>query len=554
MESTSGSRHGQTGLLNLSKDELVGVIDSLIDEINVTREVKISRGDALKLTKMRSEQNKSSDELAVVEKLDSPNKEKSKSEKKRRKVEFDFSKYRQRHIAFQLQYDGSEYGGFSDSDVVATIEGHLFEALKKTRLIEERKSSCYSRCGRTDKGVSALGQLVAFNLRSSIPKRISDSSIPKHPCDAVLEDSPPAASSSEPQESTPAAKEFYEMDYCNMINNALPPDIRVLGWTEVADGFSARFSATYRTYRYFFVKKDLDILAMQKAASFLIGNHDFRNLCKMDVANVANFCREIYSATIECFIENTTVPSQSVWKFEVKGVAFLWHMVRCIVAVLFMVGENGEHPEIMKQLLDTTTNPSKPQYMMAPERPLVLHECGYDNLHMPMQPRNLWQLTAHYEAIWEAQCLSATRTLNVLQCLKERAVRSDDLAEFVKEQLCNKKERKKQSGEPPQKRIRQDPTLVKELGQDSQQGMIEWGEALSQMRSLYGKKPTLVRTPYVPLMQRKREETYEEKTRCLTGRKKEDFDRNAKLQAAHKSSNCSENGNFFKNMRKLGSV
>ena len=37
-------------------------------------------------------------------------------------------------------------------------------------------------------------------------------------------------------------------------------------------------------------------------------------------------------------------------------------------------------------------------------------------------------------------------------------------------------------------------------------------------------------------------------------RKKEDFDRNAKLQAAHKSSNCSENGNFFKNMRKLGSV
>ena len=76
-----------------------------------------------------------------------------------------------------------------------------------------------------------------------------------------------------------------EMDYAGILNNVLPPDIRVLGWTPVADTFHARcgicaarivrggcgrdhvtvcapvlrFSTLRRTYRYFFVKRDLDI-------------------------------------------------------------------------------------------------------------------------------------------------------------------------------------------------------------------------------------------------------------------------------------------------------
>lgn len=98
---------------------------------------------------------------------------------------------------------------------------------------------------------------------------------------------------------------------------------------------------------------------MQRAAEFLVGNHDFSNFCKMDVANVSNFRsgqpfslfvispstyillisrREVYSAQIRPFDDSAAESSSAVWMFEIRGIAFLWHMVRCIMAVLFMVG------------------------------------------------------------------------------------------------------------------------------------------------------------------------------------------------------------------------
>lgn len=89
-----------------------------------------------------------------------------------------------------------------------------------------------------------------------------------------------------------------EMDYCGMINRCLPEHIRVVRWTEVTPDFNARFSASFRTYRYFFVKRKLDVEAMNQAASLIVGVHDFRNMCKLDIANVSNFTREIYSARV----------------------------------------------------------------------------------------------------------------------------------------------------------------------------------------------------------------------------------------------------------------
>jgi tRNA pseudouridine38/39 synthase len=106
----------------------------------------------------------------------------------------------------------------------------------------------------------------------------------------------------------------------------------------------------------------LDIAAMQRAAEYLVGSHDFSNFCKMDVANVSNFRsgrrffslffsdfhnlhvflfvsrRDIYSAQIRPFDDSAADSSNAVWFFEVRGIAFLWHMGRCIMAVLFMVG------------------------------------------------------------------------------------------------------------------------------------------------------------------------------------------------------------------------
>ena len=99
---------------------------------------------------------------------------------------FDFSKYKTRKIALELAYCGANHFGFSSQGCVQassdnttnaknshirTIEGALFEALKKCRLVDPSKeifgepSVDYSRCGRTDRGVSSIGNVVSLNVR-----------------------------------------------------------------------------------------------------------------------------------------------------------------------------------------------------------------------------------------------------------------------------------------------------------------------------------------------------------------------------------------------------
>lgn len=218
---------------------------------------------------------------------------------------FDMARYRQRKIALQVQYNGDAYLGFAaqaPGDADETVEKHLFAALTKVRLIEDRQQCGYSRCGRTDKGVSALGQVVALRVRSAFPLSVPSSNVPLHPNDSLAVD----------------AKEVVEIDYCSLLNRTLPSDIRVLGWTEVSDGFSARFSASYRTYRYFFVRRSLDIDAMNAAATRLIGVHDFRNLSKLDVANVSNFVREVICAEVRC-VDDSPSCAASMYMLEIAG-------------------------------------------------------------------------------------------------------------------------------------------------------------------------------------------------------------------------------------------
>ena len=72
-----------------------------------------------------------------------------------------FYRYNTRHIALKILYLGWDYHGFAaQEDTEKTIETALFDALLKTKLIESRETSNYHRCGRTDKGVSAFGQVL----------------------------------------------------------------------------------------------------------------------------------------------------------------------------------------------------------------------------------------------------------------------------------------------------------------------------------------------------------------------------------------------------------
>ena len=160
-----------------------------------------------------------------------------------------------RHVLLQICYLGWDHDGFTIQDnTVNTIEFYLFEALRKTCLIECREKSNYHRCGRTDKGVSAFCQVISIDLRSK-------------------------------QNGIEHCDDVDEFDYCKLLNSVLPKSIRCISWIPVNDGFSARFNCQMRTYKYFFNKADMDIDLMNEAVQCLIGTHDFRNFCKMDVSN-----------------------------------------------------------------------------------------------------------------------------------------------------------------------------------------------------------------------------------------------------------------------------
>ncbi|GLC76345.1 hypothetical protein PLESTF_001769600 [Pleodorina starrii] len=382
------------------------------------------------------------------------------SKKQRRAPrEFDFSRYRTRLVALELMYVGWTFQGFARQDNTEnTIEGVLFSALRKVKLVPEASAVPiselgYSRCGRTDRGVSALGQVVALRLRSIA--RVDE----------------------------PAAPLESEYDYPRLINKALPPEVRVLGWAPVDQDFNARFSAQYREYKYFIVQQrlngttaaptapattataataataagggshadagaaapgdhgaadadaaaggaiaaagevstsgrsgsgsgsgsgpqsgsgsgssgsgdppafSLDIEAMRAAAALFVGEHDFRNFCKPDVATVRSFRRRILSFVIEPVTtsagEGEGEGGHTVYALTVRGSAFLWHQVRCMAAVLLMVGRGQERPQVVSELLDVEAHPRKPQYSMAPEEPLLLYACGFRDLVFRRSP------------------------------------------------------------------------------------------------------------------------------------------------------------------------
>ena len=253
---------------------------------------------------------------------------------------FDFTKYPSSHIVFKIAYHGQEHDGLAKQVTTTnTIESIFCDALKKVRLIPDDGPKKFSRCGRTDKGVSALGNAFSLIVRSS------------------------------------GDDEKNPLDYPKMINNVLPPTVRVVGWCAVPDDFDARFSCKSRSYRYYFDSTGLDIPAMRKACSYLVGKHNFRNFCKLDVTNVSNFVREVHVADIVTPQSSlSTLSRVSFLTIEANG--FLYHQIRCTMSVLFLVGQQLETPEIVQELL--MRGDAKPCYPLADETPLVLWECQFD--------------------------------------------------------------------------------------------------------------------------------------------------------------------------------
>jgi tRNA pseudouridine38/39 synthase len=94
---------------------------------------------------------------------------------------------------------------------------------------------------------------------------------------------------------------------------------------------------------------------MIQASQYLIGEHDFRNFCKLDKAKRTTM-RKIISVEI---ITNSEVVEDKydICHLVINGQAFLWHQIRCIVGILFLIGQNLEEPEVVRELLDLVKYP-----------------------------------------------------------------------------------------------------------------------------------------------------------------------------------------------------
>ena len=328
----------------------------------------------------------------------------------------------------------------------------------------------YSKCGRTDKGVSAFGQVVGIRVRSNrkigpqslIPKDEAptngkdgeasnfnemDFEVPVMNASNSPSESRPYTPSSSSQQSNEDPTSFHtindEIPYCQVLNRLLPPDIRILAWCpNPFPDFSARFSCRERQYKYLFTQPAftptigpagiqhrssidspagrrregwLDIAAMRTAAHKFIGLHDFRNFCKIDASKqIENFERRIFHADIEYFnpLKNplgyvskqgfsqypkprdnssrhhdpALTPESStptIYAFTLHGSAFLWHQVRHMIAILFLIGQGLEPASLIDDLLDIQKTPCKPQYEMADDAPLILWDCIFPDPNHP---------------------------------------------------------------------------------------------------------------------------------------------------------------------------
>ncbi len=419
------------------------------------------------------------------------------------------------------------------------------EALVRTKLIQSRESSHVQRCGRTDRGVHAAGNYFSLDMRAVQGTR-------GHPEEDTQQHENTATENL--RNSEEAAVSESEDPRIRMLNGTLPKDIRVLEIKKCRkESFDARRNCLYRVYKYFFVRERHDIDKMRQAAGYLIGRHDFRNFCKMNLDQTTNFQRtflncefrvirsnnahlydacqtressgknsvmmsagafgderhasdeqqvvagrkrsrdevgadragdketkssDVFHASVldgpahricaptlkKYLVEDRAKESQrsatsgslegavgqnstSDWDFlertdsddvrgldyysptvdylpsvtvlgcgdragteseaaetalihsyrikdshlapqltsehdvievTISGMSFLWHQIRCIMAVLFMVGTGQEAPEIVKTLLDISKTPRKPNYPLADEGGLVLYDCKFD--------------------------------------------------------------------------------------------------------------------------------------------------------------------------------
>ena len=233
-----------------------------------------------------------------------------------------------RSICLRVAYEGTRFSGWQVQPGQVTVQGVLAEAIRKVtgEEILPRGSS------RTESGVHALGQVVAFTSQSDLEAGV----------------------------------------WVNAINANLPPDVTVLAGSEVAAEFDPVWAAVRKFYRYrihdapwrpvlsrnlvWRWRSRLDAPAMQAAADHLLGEHDFTSFETVPSTRLSKV-RTIHRLDVRRPPGQDDVPDSEVW-IEVEGNGFLYNMVRIIAGSLVMVGSGKRQPHWLTEVLAARHRPA----------------------------------------------------------------------------------------------------------------------------------------------------------------------------------------------------
>ncbi len=236
-------------------------------------------------------------------------------------------------LAFRVSYLGSRFFGSQMQVSSRTVEGEFIETCRRLSLFEDWREACFQSAGRTDRGVHARGQVIAFT--TDVPDRA-----------------------------------------IGTINLQLPPDLWCSAWAEVPVQFHPRYDAKSRTYRYYFSEPLPEKNEMEIACQHFLGIHDFSNFARVRNKNPLRNILAIRISEEDGFIF-----------LEVTAESFLWHQVRCMATALLRVGngENGEE-SILQYLQGEIDTPLAP----APAEGLVLWDtdCGVSWSPLPERVRS----------------------------------------------------------------------------------------------------------------------------------------------------------------------
>jgi tRNA pseudouridine38-40 synthase len=202
-------------------------------------------------------------------------------------------------IAFKVAYIGTDYHGFQIQPDVKTIEGELFRAFRELNVFSDPHKANYIGAGRTDKGVHAIGQVIAFDTNN-------------------------------PEFAIPRA-----------VNSKLPPTIWVWARSNVPSDFDPRRHARSREYRYIICGK-YNISLLRNASRLLKGTHDFMN-----------FATPEKDRNSICRIEKVDMRVEREFTImDIQADHFIWHMVRKTATAMKMVGCGARDLSWLEQMLN----------------------------------------------------------------------------------------------------------------------------------------------------------------------------------------------------------